>query len=227
MMHKFYRLNLILCSLLCLVAVLMAENLPECKSDEDKIKGCVEKRYYDNGKLEAEISFKDGKLEGDNKEYYENGNLKTEASYKNDKLEGIEKWYYKNGNLKMQTSYKNGEIDGIWKIYYENGGVKYEFPYKNGNLEGIVKTYYENGNLMTEAPVKNDKIVGMQKVYMSNGNFIMALRYQDDGKIIGGKCSNNKNLNDSQLKRINDIFNSASILPDDDLAQICDMKLEK
>ena len=44
---------------LCGVAALplMAENLPECKSDEDKIKGCVE-RLYDNGNLVYEIPYK-------------------------------------------------------------------------------------------------------------------------------------------------------------------------
>ena len=53
-------------------SILHAETLKECKSEADKISGCVVK------------------------EYYENGNLEIEIPYKNDKREGMVKWYYKN-----------------------------------------------------------------------------------------------------------------------------------
>ena len=40
------------------------QNLPECKSDEDKIMGCVKRQYYDNGQLLSETYFKNGKKDG-------------------------------------------------------------------------------------------------------------------------------------------------------------------
>ncbi|MDY5822692.1 MAG: toxin-antitoxin system YwqK family antitoxin, partial [Helicobacter sp.] len=73
--------------------------LKECKTEADKISGCVEKKYDLNGKLWRETPYKNGKVDGITKEYYENGNLATETPYKNGKIEGIEKWYYENGNL--------------------------------------------------------------------------------------------------------------------------------
>ena len=88
---------------------LMAENLPECKSDEDKIKGCVEKAYYyggnpanyvgnHDGLSRREIPYKNDKTNGIGKLYYENGNLMTEILYKNDEMVGMQKGHMPNGN---------------------------------------------------------------------------------------------------------------------------------
>ena len=45
----------------------------------------IVKRFYPNGNLESEITYKDGKLEGLVKRYYDNGNLKVEGTYKGGK----------------------------------------------------------------------------------------------------------------------------------------------
>ena len=102
-----------------------ATMLKECKSEEDKISGCV------------------------NRYYYESGNLKSEIPYKNGEKEGIGKWYYENGNIRREIPY--GKVDGIVKKYYESGNLEREIPYKNGEREGIGKWYYESGNLNTQA----------------------------------------------------------------------------
>ncbi len=183
---------------LCGVAALplMAENLPECKSDEDKIKGCVE-RLYDNG------------------------NLVYEIPYKNSEVEGIWKSYYHNGNLKNQMIFKNGSKDSE-KGYYENGDLRYEF-YKNGKIEGIFKSYYHNGNLEYITPVKNDKMNGIAKGYMSNGKLLITIMTQEN-TLISGKCSNGKALNDEELESIKSKFRDS--FPYKDIAQICGVKLE-
>ena len=68
--------------------------------------GIVEKKSKD-GKLEAVISLKDGKLEGLSKDYYENGNLKTRLT-DNHVKEKLEE-YDENGKLVEQATYKNGK----------------------------------------------------------------------------------------------------------------------
>ena len=59
----------------------------------------TKKTYYESGAVQAEPTYKNGKLEGPSKEYYENGKVKAEATYKNNKKEGPFKTYYENGNL--------------------------------------------------------------------------------------------------------------------------------
>ena len=53
-------------------SILHAETLKECKSEEDKISGCVKRDYHSNGNLWEEIPYKNGKFEGILKAYCEN-----------------------------------------------------------------------------------------------------------------------------------------------------------
>ncbi|WP_181882330.1 toxin-antitoxin system YwqK family antitoxin [Helicobacter didelphidarum] len=82
---------------------------PECKNNEDKIKGCMERVYYSNGNLLREIPYKDGKIEGIKKEYHENGNLLREIPYKDDKRDGVEKRYGEDGSLRFSITFENGK----------------------------------------------------------------------------------------------------------------------
>ena len=102
-------------SCVALCACIQAQTLQECKSEQDKISGCVQKKYYENGNLEIETPYQNGKLHGVEKEYDENGILMREIPYKNDKIHGVVKEYLANGNVWDETSYKNGEQHGVEK----------------------------------------------------------------------------------------------------------------
>ena len=65
---------IVLC-VVCYFAFTQTRELQECKSEQDKISGCVQKEYYENGKLKSEIPYKNGEQHGVEKAYYENGNL--------------------------------------------------------------------------------------------------------------------------------------------------------
>ena len=116
-------------------SILHADTLKECKTEADKISGCIEKKYDSNMKLWNEIP------------------------YKNGEIEGIEKWYYKNGNLEIETPYKNGKFEGIEKWYNENGNLIKETPYKNGETHGDVKYYTKDGKLLALIKAENDKFI--------------------------------------------------------------------
>lgn len=60
----------------------------------------IKKEYYPNGRLETEIPYKDGRINGIVKEYYESGNLKWEIPFVDDN--GIRKVYYESGELKEE-----------------------------------------------------------------------------------------------------------------------------
>ena len=159
---------------------LNASELKECKSEEDKKVGCIEKEYYKNGSLESEATFKNGVIEGVGKVYYENGNLRAEIPFKNGKQEGIGKSYYENGNLEHEATFKNGVIEGIAKSYYENGNIASEITFMNGKAHGSVKFYSKK--LIWQANAQN-------------------------GKLINGKCANGKTLTNEHLAKIDrDIY---------------------
>ena len=101
-----------------------------------------EKTYYENGKLESEVNYKNDRPIN-LKLYHENGKLKQEGNYKNSLEDGIHKAYHKNGELRAEECFINGELNGISKIYYENGKLETEVNYKNGVIESEV--HYKNG----------------------------------------------------------------------------------
>ena len=59
------------CVVLC--ACMQAQTLQECKSEQDKISGCVQKEYYENGKLKSEIPYKNGEQHGVEKHIMKTG----------------------------------------------------------------------------------------------------------------------------------------------------------
>ena len=90
--------------------------------------------YYKNGKLKAELTYVNDKLNGNMKEFYENGNIQSETEYKDDVLYRKRIERYENGNLKT-TSEWNRFLDGEKIEYHKNGKIKKKEIYKNGELQ--------------------------------------------------------------------------------------------
>ena len=61
---------------------------------KDNIENGLSKSWYENGQMEKEASFKNGKLDGKSILWYKNGQKKSEAVYKDDYLNGkVTYWY--------------------------------------------------------------------------------------------------------------------------------------
>ena len=108
--------------------------LKECKTEADKISGCIEKKYDSSVNIWIETPYKNGKVDGIAKEYYEKGKLARETPYKNGKREGIEKWYYESGNLESEIPHKNDEAHGNLKYYTEDGKLLALLKAENGKI---------------------------------------------------------------------------------------------
>ena len=132
----------------------VAEGLRVCDDCADNgieiVTLVLSKNYYENGNLQTEENYKDGKREGLIKIYYENGNLRVEGNYKDDKLEGSIKGYYENGNLGAEGNFKDGKPEGSIKEYYENGNLKSEIFFKKG--KPISGYYYDPQGNKTKIP---------------------------------------------------------------------------
>ena len=132
-------------------SILHADTLKECKSEEDKISGCVEKEYDPNGNLMSEAPFKNGKFDGVAKVYYENGKLMGEIPFKNDEIEGIGKMYDTNGNLRLEAPSLNNKVHGDVKYYTEDKKLLATINAQNNNyISG--KCY--NDKVLTDKDLK-------------------------------------------------------------------------
>ncbi len=74
----------------------------------------------------------------------ENGQIQTEGSYKDGKDDGLYKTWHKNGQLQQEGNFKDGKYDGLYKTWYEDGQLKQKIKYKGGEQKSF-KEWDENG----------------------------------------------------------------------------------
>ncbi len=99
-------------SMLALVLVLFSA----CGSDFPGQPGDVvrvQQNSYGNGNLKEEIPYnKDSRIHGVKRTFYDNGQLESEAKYENGKMEGPYKEYYENGQIRADAVYKDNVQKG-------------------------------------------------------------------------------------------------------------------
>ena len=119
--------------------------------------------FYDNGKLEFEGEYLNGKMHGKGKEYYNNGDLRFEGEY----LYG-RRWEGKCFNNLNNIVYELKEGKGLVKFYDYDGKLIFEGEYLNGEKNGKGKEY-DNGKLIFEGEYLNVKRKGKGEEFYNNG----------------------------------------------------------
>jgi len=112
-----------------------------------------------------------------------NRKLETQLSYKNGKLDGAFYTHFPSGKLQTEIHYKDGKLDGPYMTYYKNGNVHNEKNYQDGKLSGIARAYDEDGSIFFEMEYKDDKQHGFDKIYHTGGIIQYEDTYEDGKKI--------------------------------------------
>jgi antitoxin component YwqK of YwqJK toxin-antitoxin module len=127
------------------------------------------RRYYESGKLKAELNYID-KNKCYAKLFYENDKIAGEGNYINNKKDSIWQYYsFYSGLLIAKENYKEGQKDGISEVYFENGNISQKITWKNGKKEGPMTKYFDNGKIALESNYINDVLEGMFITYFLNG----------------------------------------------------------
>lgn len=108
------------------------------------------RRYYDDGRLWVEASFKNGVRDGAYVEYFRNGKKAREGLYANGKEEGLFTLYFESGAKEEEAEYRSGAPDGLFVAYREDGTKKTEGRRCGGAQCGVWRTYDERGQLEGE-----------------------------------------------------------------------------
>ena len=124
--------------------------------------------YFDNGKMQHQISMKNGISDGHSISWYRNGNTKSITYFENGKPHGKCIIWHENGKKKMEKYYKNGIKHGKFKCWDENGVRLGEGDVVNGLPHGISITYDSNGLKIIEATFKYGVLHG-HKTHFKNG----------------------------------------------------------
>lgn len=102
------------------------------------------KSYHPNRKIKSKILYVDDVLDGTSYWYYDDGNLEEEKTYSNGKIHGWIIKYYKSGLIEEEISVREGIRDGLTRLYYENGALKEVRSYEKGKLIKIVNLDYDD-----------------------------------------------------------------------------------
>ena len=137
---------------------------------------------YEDGQLESETNYKDGKRNGLVKSWYPNGQLLFEGNYKDGEEDGLCQQWHENGQLKYEDNYKDGKPDGFYKGWYEDGQLRFEGNYKDGLEDGLAKYWFRNGQLKSEINHNDGKMNGFYKEWYENGQLKSESNYKDGVK---------------------------------------------
>jgi len=136
------------------------------------------KEYWDNGKLQSELNYENGKLNGTSTWYYENGKKEQQAFYKDNKLEGAMSRWYPDGTLESRILYKDGKLEGTALTFDEEGNKATEETYRNDTLDGIFNQWYSNGQLKIHGQYDHGLYTGQWVYHDVYGNILGVGNYE-------------------------------------------------
>jgi antitoxin component YwqK of YwqJK toxin-antitoxin module len=122
-------------------------------------------KFYREGNLYSEITYKDDIKNGPFKTYYENGKLRSEGSNKDAKLNGYFENYHENGKLAIKATFKDGLEEGVALSFYKNGNTRNKLTYRQGKKYGFSQEFYEEGLLAREGDYVLDAKDGVWKTH--------------------------------------------------------------
>lgn len=143
----------------------LAEKIPY----EDGERHGTAKRFSD-GKVRAEIPWKNGVIEGVKKEFYPDGEVLSEVEMDDSKANGTTKTYSPEGELMREGQMKEGDRHGQMIDYWpETGEPRRKVVYDKGKIVDDVTMYHENGNVQRVIPIEDNVRQGVGKVCDEQG----------------------------------------------------------
>lgn len=126
-------------------------------------------RYYaeEDGSLQSEGEYVNGKKNGQWKIYYPSGKVSASGSYVNDEMTGPWTYYYEDGAVSSSGEYVGGKRNGYWSTLNIDGSKSSEITYHEGS--GEFREYYSNGNLKSKGPMVDGKKHGKWLFYFDDG----------------------------------------------------------
>lgn len=94
--------------------------------------------------------------QGEYKTFHPNGRIQAQIFYKNGAPDGKARYWAKNGQLLTEHSFRDGVLDGIFRFWGENGTrFSVERFYRNGLLVRHINRTKKNGLFQMKNHLKN------------------------------------------------------------------------
>jgi antitoxin component YwqK of YwqJK toxin-antitoxin module len=136
------------------------------------VKDGVEQMFFPGtDKLEAEIPWVKGQIQGVKKTFHASGAKAGETTYENGKITGEARSYTEKGSLLRVVRFTAGQRDGEMIDYWPDreGKVDRSVPYKKGAVHGMSRAFYADGKPKWEKPFRENKQHGVEKQFAPDG----------------------------------------------------------
>lgn len=141
----------------------------------------VEAETFDKYHI-ADVTFKNGVLEGAFTYYFSTGEKAAESNYKNGKADGVVKEYYKSGELAQKYFLVENIVQSTHIIFFKSGNIKSKVNYIDNLREGVEVKFYENGNMRQKRFYINDNLEGDSEIFYPSGK-VQELAIYDKNKV--------------------------------------------
>ncbi len=125
---------------------LYTERTERVAGERERVRVGAMRAFWEDGKPRLEGGYDDqGRLSGHWLYYFENGVLEREGDYLEGKHTGdwVENW--PNGKRRYEGFYHVGLREGLWRTWHENGARESEGEYRNNLREGAWKFWLPQG----------------------------------------------------------------------------------
>ncbi|GGA81292.1 tetratricopeptide repeat protein [Puia dinghuensis] len=121
------------------------------------------KTYFSNGKVSAELEYRDGVFTGEQRLYYPNGQVRSITRRQDGILEGEYAVYWPDGKLSATGTYLHDNLHGNYKEYNEKGVLYLDMNYYCGNPHGPSKIYGDDGHLLETDLYHYGQLIAIKK----------------------------------------------------------------
>lgn len=137
------------------------------------VKDGVEQLFHPGtDKLEQEIPWVNGTIQGVKKAFHETGAVAVETPYAGGKIAGEVRSYTPRGGLQRVARFTAGVRDGEMVDYWPDraDAVERTVPYKQGKIEGMSRAFYADGKPKWEKPFRGNLQHGIEKQFAPDGS---------------------------------------------------------
>lgn len=137
------------------------------------------------------VSEKSWLFEGISRAWDEGGRLQAEIPYCRGELQGLSFYYHSNGAIWKKIPCDRGAIHGVMEIYLDNGALLQTAQYHAGLKEGLSIRYWQPSQIASEEMYGNN-LLKEGKYYDREGKLISSIEQGSGFRVLFGKQNVNE-----------------------------------
>lgn len=136
-------------------------------ADGQYIEG-LDRYWYDDGSLNSETNYSDGREQGEVKRWFKNGQLHSNVYYEDGEPDGYYEEFAEDGTPTILGNYDRGRRQGEWYEYIPESGIYDYSEYSNGERRGLYERFADNGTLLESGNFLHGVVEGQWYYYNIN-----------------------------------------------------------